>query len=461
MTGTVTDVDACTKRLEVAVPRAEVAEETERAYRRLSGRVKIKGFRKGKVPRRVLERYYGEEVRAEVLNYVISASYRRILEDRGMRPVGEPNVSDIRMEEDAPELTFKATVEVVPPFELGQYAGLKVKVHRHAVTEEMVEEQIEALRRRAAAFEDVDREARSGDYVLFDIEGFENGEAVPGTRGESQALMIGSDQSEKDLGDALTGMRGGEEKEIEIDVPENAAPGIAGRRLTFRLHLKEVKEAHPPALDEDFVKSLGRGYASAADLRADVAREMESMEDANARRQGISELLGALLEAHPFEAPPTLVRGEADEQIREYERRLRQENPDVRLSEAKIEELREEARPEAEERARRRILVERIREAEGIEAGAEEVQAQIDLSAARYGMTPEKLRQRMLTTGAMASLVSSINYNKTVEWLYERADVEFDVHDAAEHGEHGEGSRGPDEGAGEKPSPGGDSKEDG
>ena len=458
MANTVSDIDACTKRLEVAVPRAEVAEEMERAYRRLSGRVKMKGFRKGKAPRRVLERYYGEEVQAEVLNHVITASYRRILTDKGMRPVGEPNVSEVRMEDDAPELTFKATVEVVPPFELGQYTGVRVKTHRHAVTEEMVEEQIEALRRRAAAFEDADREARPGDYVLFDIEGFEDGEAVPGTRGESQALMIGNDESEKELGDALTGMRIGEEKEIDIDVPEKAAPNIAGRRLTFRLHLKEVKEAHPPDLDEDFVKSLGRGYASVADLRADVAKEMESMEDANARRQGVSGLLSALLEAHPFEAPPTLVRGEADEQIREYERRLRQENPDVRLSEAKIEELREEVKPQAEERVRRLILVERIREAEGIKASAEEVQAQIDLSAARYGMAPEKLGQRMATTGAMASLVSNINYNKTVNWLYERADVEFDVHDAAGH--EG-GSHGADEVAGEDHSLGGDSKEDG
>ncbi len=458
MTGTVSDIDACTKRLEVAVPRAEVTEEIDRAYRRLSGRVKIKGFRKGKIPRRVLERYYGEEVQAEVLNHLISASYRSLLEDRGMRPVGEPNVTDIQMEDDAPELTYKATVEVIPPFELGEYKGLQVKAHRHTVTEEMVEAQIEALRQRAATFEDVDREVQAGDYVLFDIEGFEDGEAVPGTRGENQALMIGGDEGEKELSDGLLGMKSGEEKEVDIDVPENASPNIAGKSLQFRLHLKEVKEAYPPELDEEFVKSLGRGYTSTEDLRADVAKEMESMEDSNARGHGISELLAALLEAHPFEVPPTLVKGEADEQIREYERRLRQENPDVQLSEAKIEELREEVKPRAEERVRQLIIVERIREAEEIEASAEEIEGQIRISAARYGMTPEKLRERMMTTGAMASLVSNINYNKTVSWLYDQADVEFDVHDAAEHEAHSHGS---EEDAGEERSPDGDSKEDG
>ena len=458
MTGTVSDIDACTKRLEVAVPRAEVSEEIERAYKRLSGRVKMKGFRKGKIPRRVLERYYGEEVQAEVLNHVISTSYRSLLEDKGMRPVGEPNVTDINMEDDAPELTYKATVEVIPPFELGEYKGLHVKVRRGTVTDEMVDQQIEALRQRAATFEDVDREARAGDYVLFDIEGFEDGNAVPGTRGENQALMIGGDEGETELSDALLGMRSGEETDVDIDVPEGASPNIAGKSLRFHLHLKEVKEAHPPELDEEFVKSLGRGYTSTEDLRADVTKEMESMEDSNAFGQAVSELLKSLLEAHPFEVPPTLVRGEADERIREYERRLRQENPDVQLSEAKIEELREEVRPQAEEQVRRLILVERIREVEEIEASDEEVEEQLRISAARYGMTPEKLRERMMTTGAMASLVSNINYNKTVGWLYDQADVEFDVHDAAENEAH---SRDSDEGAGEEGSSGGDSKEDG
>ena len=281
---------------------------------------------------------------------------------------------------------------------------------------------------------------------------------MPGTRGENQALMIGGDESEKELSDALTGMRADEEADVDIDVPEGASPNIAGKSLRFHLHLKEIKEAHPPELDEEFVKSLGRGYTSTEDLRADVVKEMESMEDANARGHGISELLAALLEAHPFEVPPTLVKGEADEQIREYERRLRQENPDVQLSEARLEELREEVKPRAEERVRQLILVERIREAEEIEASGEEVEAQLQISAARYGMTPEKLRERMMATGAMASLVSNINYNKTVSWLYDQADVEFDVHDAADHDAL---SRDSEEGTGEERAEDGDSKEDG
>ncbi|MBI2132624.1 MAG: trigger factor, partial [Candidatus Tectomicrobia bacterium] len=211
MPSTVNDIDACTKRLEVSVPREEVAREMDQAFARLSGRVRIKGFRKGKVPRRVLERFYGEEVQAEVLNRVIGTSYRQLLAERGMRPVGEPNVTDISMEKDAPELLYKATVEVIPPFELGAYTGLAVAVTRRPVTGEAVEEQIKLLRQRAAHFHEVDRPARAGDYAQFDIEGFEEGEPVPGTKGENQALLLGEAENERALDEALAGMRVGGE----------------------------------------------------------------------------------------------------------------------------------------------------------------------------------------------------------------------------------------------------------
>jgi len=130
-----------------------------------------------------------------------------------MRPVGEPNVTDISMEKDAPELQYKATVEVIPPFELGEYKGLAVTVTRRPVTEEAMEAQIRLLRQRAAHFHEVDRPAQAGDYVQFDIEAFEEGEPVPGTKGENQAMLLGEDENEKALEDALIGMPLGGEKE--------------------------------------------------------------------------------------------------------------------------------------------------------------------------------------------------------------------------------------------------------
>ncbi|MBI1725622.1 MAG: trigger factor [Candidatus Tectomicrobia bacterium] len=431
MPSTVNDIDACTKRLEVSVPREEVAREMDQAFARLSGRVRIKGFRKGKVPRRVLERFYGEEVQAEVLNRVIGTSYRQLLAERGMRPVGEPNVTDISMEKDAPELLYKATVEVIPPFELGAYTGLAVAVTRRPVTGEAVEEQIKLLRQRAAHFHEVDRPARAGDYAQFDIEGFEEGEPVPGTKGENQALLLGEAENERALDEALAGMRVGGEKEVDIPLPETAAPALAGKTIRFRVQLKGLKEPHLPDLNEEFVRSLGRGFSTVEELRGQIRREMETMEDASVRGQAVAELLRGLVEAHPFEVPPTLVKAELDERVREVERRLGQETPEARLTPSQQDEVRERLGPEALRRVRELILVERIREKEGIRAEAGDVEANVRRLAARYGMDHEKLKRRMAVTGGLDSLISNINYNKTVEWLYAQAKVEVKVEEAA------------------------------
>ncbi|MEE9275297.1 MAG: trigger factor [bacterium] len=427
MSATVSDIDACTKRLDVAVPRQEVDKEMKQAFSRLARRVRLKGFRKGRVPHHILERYYGEEIRAEVLNRVISDNYRRLLEERGMRPVGEPSVTDIEMPEGAPELTFKATVEVIPPFELGEYKGIEVAINRREVTEALLDEEVAKVVRASATLEEVERPAKAGDYVMFDIEGFEAGEPVAGTKGESQTFILGESEAEPELEAALTGVKPGEEKEVEIKVPAGAAPEIAGKTLLFRIACRSVKEARPPELNEDFVRSLGRGFSTVGELRAHIKGELESFEDSAGRSQGIAEILRTLRESHPFEVPQTLIRSQAEDQFGEYERRMREQNPENAISEAERKRILEELAPDAEARVREMILVDRIREKEGIQATSEEVEFSIRNLAARYQMEPEKLKERMSVTGGLDSLIRNINYNKATEWLYDQAKVEVKI----------------------------------
>ena len=434
MASTISDIDACTKKLEVSVPRDKVAKEIDRAYSRLAGRVKLKGFRKGKVPRRILERYYGEEVQAEVMNQVISVSYREILEEKGMRPVGEPNVTDIAMEDGAPDLTYKATVEVIPPLELGEYKGIAIEVASRPVSEDLVEEQIGQLLKRNASFEDVERAAAAGDYVLFDIEGFDGDEPVPGTRRENEGLIVGEGMNEKDLEEALIGLGPGEEGDFELGMPEDGPPHLAGKNIRFHVKVHSVKEAHPPELDEEFVRSLGSGLSAVEEFRDQVRKELEAHEESTVRQQGVNQLLEKLLEMHPFEVPSTLTAAEADDQIAGYERQARMENPDVQITQGQRDQMRESILPQAEERVRQMILVDRVREREGIDASPEEVEAHIRALASRYQMDPAKLRERMEMTGGMGSLLRNINYNKAVDWLYGQAKVDIREEDAGAGG---------------------------
>ncbi len=427
MTSTITDIDECTKRLEVAIPRAEVTKEVNRTYSRLAGQVKIKGFRQGKVPRRILEQYYGEEVQAEVVTRVISTSYRDLLEKKGMRPVGEANVTDIVNDDESADLTYKATVEVIPPFEMGEYKGIELEIGSRPVTGEMIEEQINRFLMQAASYEDVERAAREEDYVTFDIAGFEGDDPVPDTDRKNEALLLGGGRNEKELEEALIGMKQGEEKDFEIDIPEEGPPNMAGKTLRFHVKVQSIKEAHPPALDDDFVRSLGGGLSTVDEFREQVKKELEAQEESNVRQQGNSLLLTKLTEMHSFEVPASLINSEADDRIAEYERQASQENPNLEITTGQREQMRESILPQAEERVRQMILIERIRESEGLNAGPEEVDAHLAGLAVRYQMEPDQLRERMEATGGMESFVRNINYNKTVDWLYDQSKVDIKI----------------------------------
>lgn len=423
MSSTITDIDACTKRLEIAVPHNEVMKEENRAYVRLAGRVKIKGFRKGKVPRRILEQYYGEEVRAEVLNRVISVSYKEILEEKGMHPVGEPSVTDVIMEGDSSDLKFKATVEVIPPFELGDYKGISLELKCPPVTDDAVEEQVVRILKQAATLEDVTRGASSGDYVMFNIEGFEGDTPVPETRRENEALLLGEGQNEKELEEAILGMEVGMEKDFGIDIPKEGPPHLAGKALRFRVKVNAVKEAYPPELNDEFVRSLGGGLSSVDEFRRQVRREVEAHRESSIRQEGSEMLLKELLKMHSFEVPSTLVKSEADARIGEYERQARQKNSEFQISSGQMEHMRESILPQAEEHVRQMILIDRIREQEGISASPEDVDTHIQGLAAHYKMPMGQLKERLNMTGGMVPLIRDINYNKTVNWLYDAAEV--------------------------------------
>ncbi len=427
MTSTITDIDECTKRLEVAIPRAEVTKEVNRTYSRLAGQVKIKGFRQGKVPRRILEQYYGEEVQAEVVTRVISTSYRDLLEKKGMRAVGEANVTDIVNDDDSADLTYKATVEVIPPFEMGEYKGIEIEVASHPVTGEMIEDQIKRFLMQAASYEDVERASEAEDYITFDIAGFEGDAPVPDTDRKNEALLLGGGRNEKELEEALIGMKPGEEKDFEVDIPKEGPPNMAGKTLRFHLKVQSIKEPHPPALDDEFVRALGGGLSSVDEFRAQIKKEIETQEESTVHQQGVSLLLSKLTEMYSFEVPTSLVNSEAAERIAEYERQAGQENPNLEITTGQREQMRESILPQAAERVRQMILIDRIRESEGLEAGPGEVDAHLVGLAVRYQMEPDQLRERMEATGGMESFVRNINYNKTVDWLYDQAKVDVKI----------------------------------
>ncbi|MED5580085.1 MAG: trigger factor [Nitrospinota bacterium] len=430
---TISDVSDCTKTLEAGIPSEQVSSAIDMAFQNLSGRANIKGFRKGKIPRKVLERFYGEELRAEVYTNLISDSYTNILNEKGMRPVGEPNITDIKMNDDSTELTYKATLEVIPPIDLKDYKGMEVNIHSHPITDELIDENIKRLLYQSATFEDVDRSAESGDYVVFDIEAFKNGEPVSGTKGENQSLILGETQNEKLLDESVLGMKAGDKKEVDFQPPGSTSEEYDEQKFVFKLDLKSVKKPNLPNLDDDFVISLGSEMKSVVDLRMQVEEDLKMSEENQNRQEGIRKLIEQIMENHPLQVPPTLVKNEIEERMKDVERRYKSENPEVEITETHREEIRLKLKPEAEKRVHELILIHRIREIEGISIGPEEIDLHIEETARRYGMEVEKLKKRMAMTGSLESLFSNLKFNKTLNWLYDEAKVEVEIHNVHDH----------------------------
>ena len=188
-----------------------------------------------------------------------------------------------------------------------------------------------------------------------------------------------------------------------------------------------------PKLDDDFVISLGAEFKNVDDLRKQVEKDLQLSEDQQNRQQGITKLIEQIIEKHPFEVPPTLVRNEIDERMKEVERRYKSENPQVQIGENQREEIRLKLKPEAEKRVKELILINRIREVEGITIGPEEIDLHIKETAQRYGMEVEKLKEQMATAGSIESLISNLNFNKTLNWLYDEAKIEIEIHNVHDH----------------------------
>ncbi len=287
MESTVEDLSPVKKKIGVALPPEEVRAEIDEAYRGLQRRARIKGFRPGKVPRQVLERYYGEQVQSEVIGKLIQESYARALEEHRLHAIARP---EIVAEEVRPEagLRYSATIEIKPEFEVRDYAGLEVERRVVPVEDAEVDEQIERLRQSLAQMarrEDRDT-VESGDLVEIAYTGVVEGRVLKGASAESRVIEIGSQTFPPPFEERLVGARRGASIHIDVAYPaHHRSAEIAGKTVTFRVEVKEIGEKVLPALDDEFAKDHGE-CASLAELRDKVRDVVARARRARGRRPG-------------------------------------------------------------------------------------------------------------------------------------------------------------------------------
>lgn len=391
---TVTDLGPTQKKLLVVVEPRQVEKELDKRYRQLSQQVRLKGFRPGKVPRKILESYYGKTVQGEVSNQLIQETYPNALKQTDLKPLMEGDVEDYRFDPDG-SFSYSAVVEVRPFFEVKDYLGLELEVPApKEVTDERVAQELESLRERHAEIRSVegDRAAQVGDYVIVDVVPELDGEVFEKGVNKNFYMELGHGKIHPDFDAHLVGRRAGETLRFELDFPEDAeVREMAGKRVHFEVTLKEIKEKIVPALDDAFARKVG-GHESLEALKETVReRLVKSAEEAHKlliRRALMEQLVSSV----PFEVPQKVVEREVDRRIQHFVHQLTAQGLKIDPSRFQTPEIRAEQRPAAERDIRWRLIVEQIAAQENIELSEEEKETVYDEVARLYRTTPEQVK---------------------------------------------------------------------
>jgi trigger factor len=402
-------VATCVRRLTIEVPADKVNREFSAIYNDLQQRVRMPGFRQGKVPRRLLESYYHQSVEQEVLRKLVPEALSEVLIKENVASVGEPQIDQIALIKGQP-LRFVATTQVIPDFTLTDYQGWQFVRRIPEVTEVQIDQVLENMRARQAILQTVEgRAVREGDVVILDYTGSLGGQPIPGFTGTKVSVEVGSGQSFPEIEQALIGMEQGSDKVIPVHFPEdfrNAA--VAGKVGQCQVVVAEIKEKHLPDLDDDFARGVYDDVDSLAALRIKVEQELEKIARQRADAVVQQEILKRLVTVHPIEVPEVLLN---EELRRTYLQHKRQENQEE-LTEADYyvapESLRELFGEQALESVRGQLILRHIAAAAEITVEPTEVEAEVAVLAARTAQNPEALKRTMERNGTLRALEASL-----------------------------------------------------
>jgi trigger factor len=417
------ELGVCTRQLEIEIAPESVKKELDQAYRELAKKVSIRGFRKGKVPRPVLERYHRSSIEDEVLQKLIPSSFQQAVKEQGLRAVGLPKVDDIKLDAEK-ALRFTATVEVLPDIALQAYGGWKLTKEVREVTDADVDRELEELQNRHASLVsiDEDRPVQEGDYVLISFEGFRDGQPVPGSKAENYALVVGSKAVVENVDRGVVGMRKGESRQIPVQFPPTYHnTTLAGQEVVFHVTLNEIKERVLPALNDEFAEEVG-GVDTLAALKDKLRQNQEAAAEREARRALHEALVARLIDANPVELPPGMVEAETEMLLEDLQRQLRSQ-PGEATSPPITEDVRQRLREQAMTRIRRELLIEEIAKRESIAVDDSDVEADLKRLAERTDQRVEYIRRQMEQAGALESLRRNILADKVLDMVAARCTI--------------------------------------
>ena len=412
-------------KLTIEVSAAEFEKALEDAFLKNKNKISVPGFRKGKVPRQMVEKMYGPEIFYEdAANALIPDAYSKALDECEEDIVSSPEI-DVTQIEKGKSFIFTATVALKPEVKLGKYKGVKVEAAEVPVTDEEVDAKIEKERENnARTIEVTDRPVKDGDMTVLDFEGFVDGVAFDGGKGENYPLTIGSGAFIPGFEEQLVGAEIGKEVEVNVTFPEDyQAEELKGKAAVFKCTIKEIKEKELPALDDEFASEVSE-FDTLEEYKKDVKETLTIEKEKAAREAKEAAVIDAIIADSDMDIPEAMVTTQQKQMIDEFAQRMQMQGLSMeqyfQFTGATLDKMMEQVKPQAETRIKSRLVLEAVAAKEGIEATEEDYEEEIKTMAEVYQMEPDKIKE-MLPEKSVKGIKEDIAVKKAAEFVVNNA----------------------------------------
>lgn len=419
----VEEVTALNRKLTVTLPGDKVARLLDKSYNKLKKDVQIKGFRKGKVPRSVLERKFREQVEAEVGEQLVQESYFEAIGQEKIDSVVHPEILEHKFGEDG-SFMYVAMTAVKPVFELEGYKGLEVEKPATGITEADVDAGIEDLRTRHSVLKSAEdgHLVEKDDIVIIDFQGFYNGKPMKEVHNTDYSADVGRNRLGEEFERKLLGLKKGEKTLYEIDfAADYPNPILAGKLVEFKVDVKDVKVRIKPELDDEFAKDVNPDHTGMEDLRAEIFEKLQQEKENSFQGDLNDQLMEKLLEINEFEVPERLVMFEVQEMLKQTEENLKKTGLSLESAGIKIDELAEKNKPVAEKRVRGDFLLKKIAEVEEIKINDEDIEQGYQRIGEEYNMNINEVKSYFQRREELMPFVQELLNEKILAFLREHS----------------------------------------
>ena len=418
----VEELNGLTRKVTITLPADEVQGKIEKAYAKLQREAKMRGFRRGKVPRSVIVKTYKPQVEAEVGEKLVQDTYFDIIEKQDFDPVVHPEIDEPAFNDDG-SFTYVAKVDVRPEFELGEYKGLEIEDVDTSVEEAAVDFELTRIQREMAALKNVeDRAVAMDDVVVVDYQGYHKGNPMKQVKNEDFTVDVGKGQMDPEFEAKLIGMKKGEEASHEVEFPDkHPNPILAGKKVEFRIKVKDVKERVLAEIDDEFAKDVNEQFETLDDLKSMIRERLEADKKSAADGELNDRLMKKLLDKHQFDVPERLVRFEVEQMIKQTEEQLEKSGMNLEAAGLNREELAKNNEPIAIQRVTGDFILKKIAEAEEIKVKDEDLDRAFKRIGDQYSMPVDRVKEFFKSRDDLLPLMNEVLNEKILNFLKQEA----------------------------------------